>query len=572
MIYDVKRLGTTIVQLGRRGENLANAIGIDVQAWLDAWPDAEISVIVLRPGESTGYPAENVSIADGVLSWVVTNVETAFAGVGSFEVRATSGDVLKKSVVTAFEVCKCISCDIETDEPPEPAKPWFDQTKEAATAAEESAAEAKAAQTAATTHATNAEASAEEAARAAAGVKAIVAGNEAYTKGESDNLFSPAINCVAAGEVITVSDSANRPLAGLTIYGKTTQDGTPTPESPIDLVNSGDSGSITVKVCGRNIAHKATVKAYPTNKTPDIIAPYTGKITLSAKPLSGDVVVNYAIRQNGELTNVNWLRATDGNGVWYNAVLDVSGFTGAWVYEIAAPARTWEDVILSIGEVRMTDELYAALPQTQSMTASTPNGLPGIPVSNGGNYIDANGQQRVCDEIDFTRKAYVQRVKTIVFTGTENLVQSSSRASAYSYADPALDFSNWGHSQKIVCTHFRTEAYQDAANASNNTVTTYVGSLGNTIRFTCDEKAVPQLMQEQYAAGNPVTVYAVLATPIETALTADELTAYAAMTSQYPNTTAYNDAGASMEMAYVADTKLYIDNKFAALATAMLNP
>ena len=55
----------------------------------------------------------------------------------------------------------------------------------------------------------------------------------------------------------------------------------------------------------------------------------------------------------------------------------------------------------------------------QSFAVQTPNGLCGIPVSSGGNYTDANGQQWICDEIDIARGVYVQRVKQMVFNGTE---------------------------------------------------------------------------------------------------------------------------------------------------------
>lgn len=145
MIYDVNKLGAGIVPLGRQGEKLANTIEIDVQAWLDAWPGADISVIVLRPGDVAAYTAKNTSVKDGVLSWVVTDIETAYAGVGTFEIRATAGDVLKKSVVASFEVCKCIMCADEGSEPPEPAKPWLEQATEAAETATKSAEEAQAA-------------------------------------------------------------------------------------------------------------------------------------------------------------------------------------------------------------------------------------------------------------------------------------------------------------------------------------------------------------------------------------------------------------------------------------------
>ena len=45
----------------------------------------------------------------------------------------------------------------------------------------------------------------------------------------------------------------------------------------------------------------------------------------------------------------------------------------------------------------------------------------------------------------------------------------------------------------------------------------------------------------------------------------------AALHINYPNTTVYNDSGAVMEIEYIADTKLYIDKKFAELAAAIVN-
>ena len=74
--------------------------------------------------------------------------------------------------------------------------------------------------------------------------------------------------------------------------------------------------------------------------------------------------------------------------------------------------------------------------------------------------------------------------------------------------------------------------------------------------------------------GAPTTgarVLYALATPIETPLTAEQLVAYAALRSLYPATTVTNDGGADMAIEYVADTKNYIDNKFAELRAALLS-
>ena len=67
-------------------------------------------------------------------------------------------------------------------------------------------------------------------------------------------------------------------------------------------------------------------------------------------------------------------------------------------------------------------------------------------------------------------------------------------------------------------------------------------------------------------AENPITLEYPLATPIteEIDINLDELSMF------YPTTILSNDCNANMEVEYIADTKAYIDKKFAELATAMV--
>ena len=61
-------------------------------------------------------------------------------------------------------------------------------------------------------------------------------------------LIQTAIKPVKTGELISITDSIEYPFVGLTIYGKSTQDGVPSPENPVPIVSAGDSGNITVTV------------------------------------------------------------------------------------------------------------------------------------------------------------------------------------------------------------------------------------------------------------------------------------------------------------------------------------
>jgi hypothetical protein len=55
------------------------------------------------------------------------------------------------------------------------------------------------------------------------------------------------------GNPIAVDDAFTAPLCGLTVYGRSTQDGTPTPDAPVPIVSAGDSGSVAVKLTGANV-------------------------------------------------------------------------------------------------------------------------------------------------------------------------------------------------------------------------------------------------------------------------------------------------------------------------------
>ena len=48
------------------------------------------------------------------------------------------------------------------------------------------------------------------------------------------------------GNPIAVDDAFSAPLCGLTVYGRSTQDGTPTPDAPVPIVSAGDGGSVVV--------------------------------------------------------------------------------------------------------------------------------------------------------------------------------------------------------------------------------------------------------------------------------------------------------------------------------------
>ena len=263
-----------------------------------------------------------------------------------------------------------------------------------------------------------------------------------------DGLFS--LDNDKSGEVITITDASKRGFLGLNIYGKTTQDGTPTPDNPVDLVNIGE-GSITINVNGEN----------------------------------------------------------DG----------------------------------------------------QSMTIATPNGLPGIPVTSGGNYTDANGQQWICDEIDLARGVYVQRVKAIKLVEISAVYQPTSWLNKTAFfingtLTDAVKVAGYASVANIVSTHFKPETPASITSAVVNAI----GQGNNSDLFLSVSGLTDAEAMKAWIADNTPTVQYMLATPIETPLSEEELAAFASLHTYKDNTTVSNDAGAWMALDYVMDAKKYIDS------------
>lgn len=239
------------------------------------------------------------------------------------------------------------------------------------------------------------------------------------------------------GNPISCNDAYSAPLCGLTVYGKSTQDGTPTPDAPVPIVSAGDGGSVAVRVTGANMLEgtKPGVKStaygitYTTYENGVLI---TGTATndftillhddnkyrlthgiyyLTTKGLSPSTMLNcYFINKfNSDVQNQ---KATLNRDVEFSLRLQISK---------GATLNTTVQVSLTRNKIT-TYSPY----REQLLTLPTPNGLPGIPVPSGGNYTDPQGQQWVCDEVDLERGVKVQRVDKAAFDSTKTLAEQNA--------------------------------------------------------------------------------------------------------------------------------------------------
>lgn len=244
------------------------------------------------------------------------------------------------------------------------------------------------------------------------------------------------------GNPIAVDDAFSAPMCGLTVYGRSTQDGIPTLDAPVPIVSAGDGGTIAV--------------------------------TLG-----------------------------DGGG------------------------------------------------KVQTLTLLTPNGLPGIPVTSGGNYTDQSGQQWVCDEVDLERGVKVQRVNAVdlsacAIIGTTNLAVT-----------------------KRLAIRLPLKAKDYTAKALCNRLPYLVSFTIDTIHFYVDANNVNVFIPidaKNPEEGEYILFYA-LATPIETPLTPDEIAAYKALTAYGPDTVVQAGDGAGVKLEYQRDVNIVVKKLEDAIAS-----
>ena len=186
--------------------------------------------------------------------------------------------------------------------------------------------------------------------------------------------------------------------------------------------------------------------------------------------------------------------------------------------------------------------------------------LHGIPVATGGNYTDANGQQWICDEIDFARGVYIQRIERFSFAvadmnGSENYPGWVNAGIAQYYINASNAIGRYGavamcniEANPSENVHINTKDGKDVLMIPNPTAMT----------------------QSEWKAKYPNLVYELIVSiPGSNQIRLDEqdLAAFSSLRTNRGITTVSNDKSAHMEIEYVMDAKKYIDSM---ISTAVL--
>ena len=398
----------------------------------------------------------------------------------------------------------------------------------------------------------------------------------------------------ASGNPITLTDSVeNKPL-NMKLYGWSKQDGTPSPENPVEIESAGGDRKIGVSVRGKNLFHITKEsdcdKAYD-NTTKRIILPGEYLISSNNYYIAHDAFIDFntdnlsfvysgksgygvGIGTNCQKNKTYAFSFETNKGAAYAIFYGEDGTHKTRVlvstYNVFFIPDYVEHVVILLTnndgavagdtiwfkniQIEETKSVTAYEPYRtpQSTAIVTPNGLPGIPVPSntaGITYTDANGQSWIADEIDLERGKYVQRVWQAEFDGSEKRWVLYKNVQYSGFAIKVLPHKKMMRRYGL-CTQYKTENLTTSNEAIWIGVNDDVLYVKNS-RFydaSLDDRGLSNF--KAHLAANPLVVMTYLDTPIERDLTSAELAEYIQLYSYKPTTVVENDSDCWMDVTY----------------------
>lgn len=246
---------------------------------------------------------------------------------------------------------------------------------------------------------------------------------DAYTKAESDARYAPieaAIRPTVSGNPATLEHSVAWAMQGLSVYGKSTQVTT----TGAQLFDASTASDDTWLIPGSGVVEPA--RSFWTS---DYIQVTNGSTYMIGKKGSSrgafyDPLKTYVQDVKSGSSNAETWKAPS------NGYIRLSGYMNQvpkedFMLSFGSTALPWQpytggkpspspdypqEIVTAGSDGTIDITVSDGADQSQSMTFSTPNGLPGMPVSSGGNYTDSTGKEWICDEVDFDAGVYVQRI------------------------------------------------------------------------------------------------------------------------------------------------------------------
>lgn len=308
------------------------------------------------------------------------------------------------------------------------------------------------------------------------------------------------------GDGFRVFTSYGAPIKDYKIYGDTIQNGIPSPDMPVDVVGCG--------VRTGNLWNEDYI-GINTDATYRPLFVGDGVFTLSTD-----------FERNGNITDIFLLSGNvssgispDANGAYQGRNITARSVDGYITIAYRANARTGSDslpyckTMLSAGSTALPYEPYG-----YKLPVTTTNRTDTVTTSI---YVGSESLHRIdkyADYVDYSSGKTVRRIKKLVLTGEENwrLYALPGAVNVERFYFVLSQFAVSASPDTQVSSHFpiksnnRDMEHMRIGGSSNDEMYIYIPRL-----LATTVAGLKSYLAAQYAAGTPVTVWYVPATPIE---------------------------------------------------------
>lgn len=322
----------------------------------------------------------------------------------------------------------------------------------------------------------------------------------------------------------------------------------PSPEYPQEIKSAGQDGEIEVEVLGKNlIPFPYPILGGAGTQIEREGVKYTVQSDGGIRCVGTPTAIEYINLSRIKFSDVGLTAThpTDGKIVLSGEKMNYDPNNHALFIYITSDqlGKPIDTVIYPQIEFGTVDTEYEPYKPAQTLIIPTPNGLPGVPTIDNGNYTDASGQQWVCDEVDLANGEMVQRIGKTVVDGEKVKFVASSNSVYWN-----LPFkTSPGIISGSPCT---SRYFADGKFWANNSYDFVWTTPGKMKPYFDTSEELNAFCVQKNSEGNPLTIYYCIETPIRTPLSPETIAAYKALRTYSPTTTVINDADAWMSVGY----------------------
>lgn len=396
---------------------------------------------------------------------------------------------------------------------------------------------------------------------------------------------------IAKGNPAICNNSTEWPLQGMRVYGKSTQVSTTgaqlfdknsaQPNKWIDeqgeIQNANgyslsDYIAVSAGTYYGNNKGSARTAVYDSEKQFIRYIPWIGTTSLTIN--EGESYLLLVVQTNDEVNFLDTFMFNAGS-----TPLPYEPFTGGK----PSPSPEYPQEIVSAGDDgEISTTLSDSREQSQSLAFSTPDGLPGIPVDSGGNFVDADGQEWICNYRDWGRGVDVKNIETISAPEIPNINIGRPNGSWQTNGN-TIPFYYWGYlslnkpnsvSKYGYCTHYKNIGISivgsdiEGYSTESRDYVAFRIQKAKLVEYGYDDAdqvgTGPSAFLAWLNAHSDLQIFYII-NPVESPIPAEELAAYRALHA-YDGTTVVSstDSLAEIEFNYTTSNQTnlpYIKNK-----------